>query len=104
MGARIDAEDSTMASRFMSVYEDLKARLKDGANRHFVLHTPIGAMRIDRIHDRKEIGYFYFDCRDDTGNQRFVCFSDEQMATFALEIRINKGAKGKLGFKADREK
>jgi hypothetical protein len=92
-----------MTMRFMKSFRALKASLVDEESRHYVLHTSVGPITISQIADRKDIGYVFINGLDREDNPVFVGFSDGQIATFALEVRTNKGAKGSIGFKSDIE-
>jgi hypothetical protein len=89
-----------MTMRFIKTFRALKASLVDEKSKHYVLHTSVGPITISQIADRKDIGYVFINGLDAEDNPVFVGFSDEQIATFALEVRINKGAKGSIGFKS----
>lgn len=83
-----------MHSRFWDVLRDIRSLINKPEEALFTLHTPIGAITVDRFVYRSETGFILLQGIDEGGRERTVGFSEHQLSTFALEIRTKPGGRG----------
>ena len=84
--------------------DDLQGYLDNPDDKFFVLHTPLGALKLGKIHSRFETEYVFFNCIDEQDEHRFVGFSASQIATFPLEVTLKTGKRGDIGFMSTSER
>lgn len=90
-----------MESHFKKVYREIRSILTEPDKTLFILHTNIGAITIARLRDEEDLGYIFFEGRDENNKWRFVGFSEAQISTFPFELKpISSKAKA-LGFQSD---
>ena len=77
-----------MNSHFWDIYRDLRSVIQKPDEAVYVLYTPIGAITVRRFVYRAEAGYFLLQGIDENGKDRIVGFSEQQLTTFAFEVRV----------------
>ncbi len=82
-----------MDSRFWDIIRDIRSVIPRPANALFILHTPLGAITVDRFVYRSEAGFILLQGTDESGRERTVGFSEQQLSTFPLEICTKPGGK-----------
>ena len=88
-----------MDSHFWDVYRDIRSLIQKPEDALYVLHTSIGAITVHRFVYRGEAGYVFLQGTDEHGNDRIVGFSEQQLSTFAFEIRMRSANQnGQIGF------
>ena len=80
-----------MDSHFWDVYRDLRSLIQKPDDALYVLHTSIGAITVHRFVYRSEAGYVFLQGFDENGREMTVGFSEQQLSTFAFEIRTKTG-------------
>jgi len=82
-----------MDSRFWDVCRDIRSVIQNPNEALYILHTSIGRITVNRFVYRGEAGYVFLQGVDETGKDRTVGFSEQQLSTFALEIRMKSADK-----------
>jgi hypothetical protein len=82
-----------MDSHFWDIIRDIRSLIQKPDDALFVLHTPIGAITVDRFVYRSEAGFVFLQGTDENGRERTAGFSELQLSTFPFEIRIKPGRK-----------
>ena len=88
-----------MDSRFWDVYRDVRSLIQKPDDALYILHTSIGAITVHKFVYRSEAGYVFLQGIDEKGVERMAGFSEQQLATFAFEIRMKSTDKnGQIRF------
>lgn len=88
-----------MESHFWDIYRDIRSVIQKPDDVLYILHTPIGAITVHRFIYRGETGYVLLQGTDENAKDRIVGFSEEQLSTFVLEIRMKSSDKnGQIRF------
>jgi hypothetical protein len=82
-----------MDSHFWDILRDIRSLIHKPDDAVFVLHTPIGAIAVDKFVYREEAGFVFLQGTDENGKQRVAGFSESQLSTFSFEIRMKPGGK-----------
>lgn len=77
-----------MNSHFWDIYRDLRSVIQKPDEAVYVLYTSIGAITVRKFVYRAEAGYFLLQGVDENGRDRILGFSEQQLSTFAFEIRL----------------
>lgn len=80
-----------MASHFWDIIRDIRSLIHKPDDAQFILHTPIGAITVDRFVYRSEAGFVFLQGTDENGRERTAGFSEQQLSTFPFEIRPKPG-------------
>jgi hypothetical protein len=59
----------------------------------YILHTSIGAISVSRFVYRGEAGFVFLQGVDESGKDRILGFSEQQLSTFPFEIRMKSAGK-----------
>lgn len=81
-----------MDSHFWDVYRDLRSLIQKPEDALYVLHTSIGAITVYKFVYRSEAGYVFLQGIDENGREITVGFSEQQLSTFAFEVRTRSAA------------
>jgi hypothetical protein len=93
------SQGDSMNSHFWDIVRDIRSLIHKPDDALFILHTPIGAITIDRFVYRSEAGYVFLQGADENGRERTVGFSEQQLKTFPFEVRTKPGGKeGQIKF------
>ena len=76
-----------MDSHFWDVYRDLRSLIQKPDDAVYILHTSIGAITVHKFVYRSEAGYVFLQGLNENGREVTVGFSEQQLSTFAFEIR-----------------
>jgi hypothetical protein len=88
-----------MDSHFWDIIRDIRTLIHRPDNALYILHTPIGAITVDRFVYRAETRVVFLQGNDENGRERTVGFSEQQLSTFPFEIRTKSGGKdGQIRF------
>ena len=88
-----------MGARFWDVYRDVRSVIQKRDDALYILHTSIGAITVHRFVYRAEAGYVFVQGTDEHGRERVAGFSEQQLSTFAFEIRTKSADKnGQIRF------
>ncbi len=88
-----------MDSHFWDIVRDIRSLIHKPDDALFIVHTPIGAITVDRFVFRAEAGFVSLQGNDENGRQLTAGFSERQLATFPLEIRTKPGGRnGQIRF------
>ncbi len=88
-----------MDSRFWDVYRDVRSLIQKPDDALYILHTSIGAITVHKFVYRSEAGYVFLQGLDENGRERTAGFSEQQLSTFAFEIRMKSTDKnGQIRF------
>ncbi len=88
-----------MGARFWDVYRDVRSVIQRPDDALYILHTSIGAITVHRFVYRAEAGYVFVQGTDEHGRERVAGFSEQQLSTFAFEIRTKSADKnGQIRF------
>ena len=88
-----------MDSHFWDIIRDIRSLIHKPDDALFILHTPIGAITIDRFVYRSEAGFVFLQGTDESGRERTAGFSEQQLSTFAFEIRTKSAdSNGQIRF------
>jgi hypothetical protein len=88
-----------MESRFWDVYRDVRSLIQKPDDALYILHTPIGAIAVRKFVYRSEAGYVFLQGLDESGRERTAGFTEQQLSTFAFEIRPKSADKnGQIRF------
>jgi len=82
-----------MESHFWDILRDIRSLIHKPDDALFILHTPIGAITVDKFVYREEAGFVFLQGTDESGRQRIAGFSERQLSTFPFEIRMKPGGK-----------
>jgi hypothetical protein len=77
-----------MGARFWDVYREVRSVIQRPDDALYILHTSIGAITIHRFVYRGEAGVVFVQGTDENGRERVAGFSEQQLSTFAFEIRM----------------
>lgn len=78
-----------MESRFWDVYRDVRSLIQKPDDALYILHTPIGAIAVRK----------FLQGLDESGRERTAGFTEQQLSTFAFEIRLKSADKnGQIRF------
>jgi hypothetical protein len=77
-----------MDSHFWDIYRDIRSLIQKPDEAVYILYTPIGAITVRRFVYRGEAGYVFLQGTDEDGRDRVVGFSEQQLSTFAFEVRM----------------
>lgn len=90
-----------MNSQFWEVYRGVRSLIQRPDDAIYILHTSIGQITVQRFVYRAEAGFVLLQGVDESGRSRIVGFSEQQISTFAFEIRPKLGDKnGQIKFNA----
>ncbi len=90
-----------MDSHFWDVYRGIRALVQKPDDALYILHTSIGVITVHRFVYRGEEGFVIVQGTDESGKERIVGFSEQQLSTFPLEIRMKSADKdGQIRFNA----
>jgi hypothetical protein len=78
----------------------LTAHVVNKKDWRYFLYTSEGVIKVDTWNYSLP-GFVVVDGEDEDKKYRFFVFSEDQMCSFALEIKRKSGSKGTLGFKSD---
>ena len=88
-----------MGARFWDVYRDVRSVIQRPDDALYILHTSIGAITVHKFVYRAEAGYVFVQGTDEHGRERVAGFSEQQLSTFAFEIRMKSADKnGQIKF------
>ncbi len=88
-----------MDPHFWDVYRAIRSLIQRPDGAVYILHTPIGAIAVNSFVYRAEAGYVLIQGIDESGKDRIVGFSEQQVSTFPFEIRTSPASKsGPLRF------
>ena len=88
-----------MDSHFWDIVRDIRSLIHKPDDALFIVHTPIGAIMVDRFVFRAEAGFVFLQGNEENRRQRTAVFSEQQLATFPFEIRTKPGGKdGQIRF------
>lgn len=88
-----------MDSRFWDVYRDVRSLIQKPDDALYILHTSIGAIRVHKFVYRSEASCVFLQGLDESGRELTVGFSEQQLSTFAFEIRTkSEGNSGQIRF------
>jgi hypothetical protein len=90
-----------MESHFKKVYREVRSILTEPDKTLFILHTSIGALTISRLRCEEDLGYIFFEGRDENNKWRFVGFSEAQISSFAFELKPRSAEVKAIGFQPD---
>jgi hypothetical protein len=76
-----------MNSHFWDIYRDVRSVIQKPDEAVYILYTSIGTITVRRFVYRGEAGYVFLQGIDENGRERIVGFSEQQLSTFAFEIR-----------------
>jgi len=82
-----------MESDFWGVYRDIRSVIQRPDDAVYILHTSIGTITVQRFVCRAEAGYVFLQGIDEHGRDRIAGFSEQQLSTFAFEIRMKSADK-----------
>jgi len=82
-----------MDSHFWDIVRDIRSLIHKPDDALFLVHTPIGAIAVDRFVYRAEAGFVFLQGNDENGKERTAGFSEQQLSTFPFEIRTKLGGK-----------
>ena len=86
-----------MNSQFWDIYRDVRSVIQKPDEAVYVLYTSIVTVR--RFVYRAEAGYFLLQGIDENARDRIVGFSEQQLSSFAFEIRMKSAEKnGQIRF------
>ena len=77
-----------MESHFWDIYRDMRTLIQRPDEAVYILYTSIGAITVRRFVYRSEAGYVFLQGVDEKGRDRTVGFSEQQLSTFPLEVRM----------------
>jgi len=83
-----------MGRGFWDVYRDIRSVIQRPDDALYILHTSIGAITVHKFVYRAEAGYVFLHGTDEQGRERIAGFSEQQLSTFAFEIRVKAVDKG----------
>jgi hypothetical protein len=88
-----------MDSHFWDIYRDIRSLIQKPDEAVYILYTPIGAITVRRFVYRGEAGYVFLQGTDEDGRERVIGFSEQQLSTFAFEVRMKSADKnGQIRF------
>jgi len=88
-----------MDSHFWDIIRDIRSLIHKPDDALFILHTPIGAITVERFVYRSEAGFVFLQGTDATGRELTAGFSEQQLSMFPFEIRSKPGGKdGQIRF------
>jgi hypothetical protein len=76
-----------MGSHFWDIYRDIRSLIQKPDEAVYILYTSIGTITVRRFVYRAEAGYVFLQGIDENGRDRIVGFSEQQLSTFAFEVR-----------------
>jgi hypothetical protein len=82
-----------MGARFWDVYREVRSVIQRPDDALYILHTSIGAITVHRFVYRGEAGVVFVQGTDENGRERVAGFSEQQLSTFAFEIRMKSADK-----------
>jgi hypothetical protein len=92
-------QGDSMDSHFWDIIRDIRSLIHKPDDAVFILHTPIGAITVDRFVYRSEAGFVFLQGTDENGRERTAGFSEQQLSTFPFEVRTKPGGKdGQIRF------
>ncbi len=77
-----------MDSHFWDVYREVRALIQRPEEALYIIHTSIGAISVRKFVYRGEAGFVFLQGIDESGKDRIVGFSEQQLSTFPFEIRM----------------
>lgn len=77
-----------MESNFWDIYRDIRTLIQRPDEAVYILYTSIGAITVRRFVYRAEAGYVFLQGIDEKGKERTVGFSEQQLSTFSVEVRM----------------
>jgi hypothetical protein len=83
-----------MDSHFWDIIRDTRSLIQKPDEAIFIVHTPIGAIKVDKFVYRSEAGFVFLQGTDENGRERVAGFSEHQLSTFPFEIRNKTGGNG----------
>ena len=82
-----------MHSHFLDIYRDSRSLTQKPDDALYILYTSIGPITVRKLVYRAEASYVFLQGIDETGRDRIVGFSEQQLSTFAFEVRIKSADK-----------
>jgi hypothetical protein len=82
-----------MDSHFWDIIRDTRTLIQKPEDAMFIVHTPIGAIAVDKFVYRSEAGFVFLQGTDENGKERVAGFSEQQLSTFPFEVRSKPGSK-----------
>jgi hypothetical protein len=87
-----------MDSHFWDIHRDIRSPIQKPDEASYILYTSIGAITVRKFVYRAEAGYVLQGI-DESGRDRIVGFSEQQLSTFAFEVRMKSADKtGQIRF------
>lgn len=77
-----------MESHFWDIYRDIRTLIQKPDEAVYVLHTSLGSITVRKFVFRADAGYVFLQGIDEKGKERTMGFSEQQLSTFSLEVRI----------------
>ena len=88
---------------FLGIYRNVRSVIQRPDEAVYIVYTSIGAITVRRFVYRAEAGYVFLQGTDENGKDRIVGFSEQQLSTFAFEIRMKSAEKnGQIRFNQNR--
>jgi len=82
-----------MDSHFWDIYRDVRSLIQKPDEAAYILYTSIGAITVRKFIYRAEAGYVLLQGVDENGRDRIAGFSEQQLSTFAFEVRTKAADK-----------
>ena len=77
-----------MESRFWDIYRDMRTLIQRPDDAVYILYTSLGAITVRKFVYRADAGYVFLQGVDEKGKERTMGFSEQQLSTFPLEVRM----------------
>ena len=88
-----------MDSNFWDIYRDIRSVIQKPDEAVYIFYTSIGTITVRRFVYRAEAGFVFLQGIDENGRDRIVGFSEQQLSTFAFEVRMKSADKsGQIRF------
>ena len=81
-----------MDSHFWDIVRDIRSFIHKSDDALFLVHTPIGALALDRFVYPAEAAFVFLEGNDENGRERTAGFSEQQLDTFPFAVRTRPGA------------
>ena len=82
-----------MDSNFWDIYRDIRSVIQKPDEAVYIFYTSIGTITVRRFVYRAEAGFVFLQGIDENGRDRIVGFSEQQLSTFAFEVRMKSNDK-----------
>ena len=81
------------------IYRDIRSLIQKPDQAVYIFYTSIGTITVRKFVYRAEARYVFLQGVDENGRDRIVGFSEQQLSTFALEVRMKSADKsGQIRF------